>query len=141
MKEKNCFYCTKDQNLTSLMIKICDFEYATLYLFKDQRYAGRCVLAFSNHKEELFELSSEEQIAFTNSLSKVAKSLKELFHADKINYAIYGDLVSHFHVHIVPKTKNGPEWGIPFTDTKEKIYLSEAEYANRINDIKNALNS
>ena len=96
MKKENCFYCTKNHELSDLMIKICDFENSTLYLFKDQRYAGRCVLAFHDHREELFELSEEEQKVFFKSLSKVASVLKKIFHADKINYAIYGDLVSHF---------------------------------------------
>lgn len=139
MKKDECFYCTKDQKLFDLMIKICNFDNAVLYLFKDQRYPGRCVLAFSDHKEELFELTPKEQHSFMNSLSKTAKILKELFHADKINYAIYGDLVPHFHVHIVPKSQQDPEWRIPFTDTKEKIYLSEEEYLDRIQKIKKAL--
>ena len=139
MKKENCFYCTKNHELSDLMIKICDFENSTLYLFKDQRYPGRCVLAFYEHCEELFELTEEEQKIFFKSLSKTASILKEIFHADKINYAIYGDLVSHFHVHIVPKKKNGPEWGIPFTDTKEKFYLSDKEYQSRIKLIKSSL--
>ena len=120
MKKENCFYCTKNHELSDLMIKICDFENSTLYLFKDQRYPGRCVLAFHDHRE-------------------VASVLKKIFHADKINYAIYGDLVSHFHVHIVPKKKDGPEWGIPFTDMKEKIYLTNEEYLSRIKLIKSSL--
>ena len=64
MKKENCFYCTKNHELSDLMIKICDFENSTLYLFKDQRYPGRCVLAFHDHREELFELSEEEQKVF-----------------------------------------------------------------------------
>ena len=140
MKKNDCFYCTQNEALTNLMIKICNLDHSTLYLFKDQRYAGRCVLDFSNHKEELFELTEEEQISFTRALSKTAKTLKELFHADKINYAVYGDLVSHFHVHIVPKTKNGPEWGIPFTDTKDNVLLTDSEYKERIEKIRQALN-
>ena len=139
MKKETCFYCTKDERLDKLMIKICDFENSTLYLFKDQRYPGRCVLAFSEHKEELFELSEADQICFTRTLSHVAKTLKTLFSANKINYAVYGDLVSHFHVHIVPKHTDGSDWGVPFTDTKEKICLSEEEYAKRIESILSAL--
>ena len=111
MKKENCFYCTKNHELS----------------------------AFHDHREELFELSEEEQKVFFKSLSEVASVLKKIFHADKINYAIYGDLVSHFHVHIVPKKKDGPEWGIPFTDTKEKIYLTNEEYLSRIKLIKSSL--
>lgn len=75
---------------------------------------------FSRSSRRTFELSEEETKSIFKSLSEVASVLKKIFHADKINYAIYGDLVSHFHVHIVPKKKDGPEWGIPFTDMKRK---------------------
>ena len=46
----------------------------------------------------------------------------------KINYAIYGDLVSHFHVHVVPKQRDGLQWGGPFTDTLPKVTLGEGEF-------------
>jgi diadenosine tetraphosphate (Ap4A) HIT family hydrolase len=36
------------------------------------------------------------------------------FSPDKINYAIFGDLYPHLHMHLVPKYKGGPEWGGPF---------------------------
>ena len=39
----------------------------------------------------------------------------------------------------VPKKKDGPEWGIPFTDMKEKIYLTDEEYQSRIKLIKSSL--
>ena len=72
MKKENCFYCTKNHELSDLMIKICDFENSTLYLFKDQRYPGRCVLAFHDHREELFELSEEED----DELQQIADEAK-----------------------------------------------------------------
>ena len=46
----------------------------------------------------------------------------------KINYAIYGDIVSHFHVHLVPKHRDGLQWGGPFTDTLPKVTLSAEEF-------------
>ena len=139
MNQNNCFYCIKDERLSNLMIPVCAFSTSTLYLFKDQRYPGRCVLACDKHYNEIFELSYKERETIMQDLSKVSKALKLLFHADKINLAVYGDLVSHFHVHIVPKTRDGFEWGKPFSDEKEKHFLEDAEYQDRINKIKMAL--
>lgn len=48
MNQNNCFYCIKDERLSNLMIPVCTFSTSTLYLFKDQRYPGRCVLASTN---------------------------------------------------------------------------------------------
>ena len=40
--------------------------------------------------------------------------LQVIFCPDKINYAIYGDIVNHFHMHIVPKYKDKKNWGSPY---------------------------
>lgn len=61
---KDCFYCVKDERLTDLMIKICELETSTLYLFKEQTYRGRCVVAYNEHKSEIFHLSDEERSLF-----------------------------------------------------------------------------
>ena len=72
-------------------------------------------------------------------VSKVSLVLSKLFKSDKINYAIYGDLVPHFHIHLVPKKKNELQWGKPFTDDIEKHFLTENEYKNFVNLIYNEL--
>lgn len=140
MDKENCFYCTKDLRLVSLMTKICTIECADIYLFKDPKYPGRCVVALDEHYEEIFSIPMDKLNIYMSVVSKVAKALYNLFNADKINYAVYGDLVSHFHVHIVPKKKDNFDWGSPFTDTDFKVYLDDSEFSKRIELIKNALN-
>ena len=34
--DEKCFYCSKNEDLDGLMIKICDLEVSTVYLFKEQ---------------------------------------------------------------------------------------------------------
>ena len=53
----------------------------------------------------------------------MAEAVSKFARADKINCAIYGDLVSHFHVHVVPKRKGELQWGRPFTDDIEEVFL------------------
>jgi diadenosine tetraphosphate (Ap4A) HIT family hydrolase len=136
-----CMYCAKDQRLTDLMIEICQLETSTLYLFKEQTYKGRCLIAYNkDHKEEIFELSDAERALFINDVSKVAKAIKEAFNADKINYGAYGDKMPHLHFHLVPKQEDAPKWGGTFDMMPdEKIYFSAEEYAQVINAIKEKL--
>ena len=65
--ENTCFYCEKDERLTDLMLEICKLKVSTLYLFKEQTYKGRCVVAYKGHINELYELGficlDEYQIA------------------------------------------------------------------------------
>jgi ATP adenylyltransferase len=132
----DCFYCTKDTRLSELMIEICALETSTLYLFREQSYRGRCIVALNTHQTELFRLDRETLCAFSRDVAKTAAAVQRACGADKINYAIYGDLVSHLHYHVVPKQKNGPSWGEPFAvQPSPRTYLSEAGYQEVIGAI------
>ncbi len=135
-KDPSCFYCQDDDRRKALMIEIMKLKSSTLYLFRDQKNRGRCVLKFNDHKTDLSQLTDEEYALFSKELRAVSKALMALFKPDKINYAIYGDLVPHLHVHIVPKRKDGPQWGSPFSDSVPKKTLSEEEYRGLISSIK-----
>ena len=106
-----CFYCEKDnEKRKALMLDVCELPYSIVYLFRDQKNKGRCVVAFKGHKTEYFQLTPEENAGYFADVAKVAKVLDELYHPDKINYATYGDGMPHVHVHIVPKYKGGVSW-------------------------------
>lgn len=136
----DCFYCKKDSRLHELMIDIEELQISNFYLNKDQTYPGRSILSFKQHKKELFELTPSQLHCFMEDLSKAAKSIQDAFSPDKINYAIYGDLVSHLHVHIVPKYKGGTNWGEAFNNNPiSKKIVSESEYNQSINHIKRQL--
>lgn len=124
----DCFYCTKDQRLLDLMIPLAEMTWSTVYLFRDQKHRGRCVVALKEHKDEIFQLSDEQRNGFFAEVSVMAEAIAACTGAAKINYAIYGDIVSHFHVHLVPKQRDGLQWGGPFTDTLPKEPLSGEEY-------------
>lgn len=122
-----CFYCTKSEPLSTLMTEVCVLDSSTVYLFHDQKNPGRCVVASNGHKTEIFEFSAQERNDFFEDVSNVAKAIHKLYGADKINYATYGDLAPHFHVHLVPKKVDGVSWGSPFSDTLEKVYLTDED--------------
>ena len=124
----NCFYCENGEKLRSLMIEICELPYSKVYLNRDQKHKGRCIVALKDHKTEYFQMSPEENAGYFAEVSKVAKAIFGLYHPDKINYATYGDGVPHVHVHIVPKYQGGLNWGSPFDDTLPKQLLSDGEY-------------
>lgn len=89
----------------------------------------------------MHQIPEEKLNRFMKVVAKVSSAVSELFKADKINYAVYGDLVPHFHFHIVPKKKDELQWGKPFTDDIEKRFLSDEEYSKYINLIYEKLNN
>jgi len=123
-----CLYCQNNETLHRLMIKICDLEVSQLFLFKEQSYPGRCNVVYNNHAIEFHELSNEQRNAFMNDVARVGKAIASAFNPSKINYGAYADTISHLHMHIVPKYKDGYGFGGVFEMNPQKVALSDAEY-------------
>ena len=94
----SCQYCEKGADLLEKMLPICSYRNADIYLFRDQTHKGKCIVAYRDHKKEWYELSGSEQADLIAAVAATAKAVQKLFHADKINYATYGDLLSHLHI-------------------------------------------
>lgn len=131
-----CLYCQKNDTLNQLMIKIGDLEVSQLFLFKEQSYSGRCNVVYKDHGVEFYELSEEQRNAYMRDIAKVAKAIAQAFNPSKINYGAFSDTLSHLHMHIVPKYKEGYGFGSVFEMNPQKTYLSDAEYESVIEKIK-----
>ncbi len=137
--ESECLYCQNNETLHNLMIKICDLKVSQLFLFKEQSHRGRCNVVYNKHAVEFHELSDEQRNAFMRDVAKVARAIAAAFNPSKINYGSYADTISHLHMHVVPKYKDGYEFGSVFEMNPQKITLSEAEYLEVIKKIKSGL--
>lgn len=135
----DCLYCTRNQTQKDLMIEICDLKVSTVFLFREQTYHGRCIVAYKDHATELYELEGEALLAYMEDVNKVAKVMKELFNPVKINYGAYSDKLPHLHFHLVPKYTDGPDFGGTFTMNPQKEYLSDEEYMEMVISIKSKL--
>ena len=136
----DCFYCTKDQKLNDLMIEIGQMEVSTLYLFREQTYRGRCIVAYNGHVKELFELPEKELERFMRDVTKAAHAIQEVFSPDKINYGAYSDKLPHLHFHLVPKYIEGPGWGGTFEMMPaNKQLLGDSDYREILERMKTNL--
>ena len=136
IKGDNCGYCQGGALLDAFGIKICDLEVSQLILFKEQSHPGRCIVAYKDHVSELVDISDEERNAFFSDVKRAAVAIHKAFNPDKVNYGAYGDTGCHLHVHLVPKYKDGYEWGGVFAMNPGRVTLTDAEYAEMIEKIK-----
>ena len=139
MKDQHCGYCMRGEILDAFGIFICDLSVSSLILFKEQSHPGRCIVAYKDHVSELVDISDEERSAFFADVAHAARAIHTAFHPDKVNYGAYGDGGCHLHFHLVPKYKDDFEWGGVFQMNPGKTKLSEAEYNEMIQKIKDAL--
>lgn len=138
---QNCLYCHNKELLDSLMIKVADLTVSRVYLFKEQSHPGRCVVAYKDHVGQQFEIPEEDWVRFMLDVRKVAIAIDKVFHPEKINFGAYSDTLKHAHWHIVPKYEGEFEFGGTFEMNPKKTYLSDAEYAEMIGRIQEALNT
>lgn len=138
-KVDGCYYCDQSEEFRSLLFKICDLKASSVFLCKDQTLPGRCTIMYKEHYNEIFEIPKAERDEFMDDVCALAQTIKELFGADKINYAIYGDEVTHVHYTICPKYHGKLGWGGPFVlfpDDSDKVTLTEEAYRERMELIK-----
>ena len=121
------------------MIKIADLEVSTLYLFKEQSHPGRCVVAYKDHLGHQQQIPQEDWVKFMLDTRRAAQALEKAFGPDRINFGAFSDTLNHAHWHLVPKYKDGFEWGGTFAMNPQKTYLTEEEYATTIEKIRAAL--
>ena len=131
-----CFYCEKDnEKRKALMLDVCELPYSIVYLFRDQKNKGRCVVAFKGHKTEYFQLTPEENAGYFADVA-VAKVLDELYHPAQ-------DQLRHLRRRHAPcacarraQVQGGVSWGQPFSDSLPKVLLTDAEYDAMIADLR-----
>jgi ATP adenylyltransferase len=138
--EPSCYYCASENRPPELAIEIAKLEVSTLFLFREQTYPGRCILAYKEHARELYELAPEDLAAFGRDLARAAKAIFAAVRPAKINYASFGDKMGHLHFHIVPKLEGGRDWCGMFAMMPDpKKTVPEAELAKLVASIKSGL--
>ena len=136
---KECLYCTNNQTQKDLMIQFAELRVSRAFLFKEQTYRGRCLVAYNGHVNDLNELSDEERNAFMADVARVTRAMQKAFNPEKINYGAYSDKLSHLHFHLAPKYVGGPDYGGTFQMNPQQVYLTDAEYQEMIEKIKKEL--
>lgn len=121
------------------MIEVVKLSVSRLFIFKEQTYRGRCLVAYDGHVDDLNLLSDDERNAFMADVAKATRAMQKVFNPDKINYGAYSDTLSHLHFHLVPKYVGGPDFGGVFRMNPQAVYLSDEEYARMADDLKKEL--
>lgn len=136
---KDCLYCQNNETLKDLMVEVAKLNVSRVFIFKEQTYKGRCLVAYNGHVDDLNVLSDEERNAFMADVARVTRAMKRVFNPEKINYGAYSDTLQHLHFHLVPKYVGGPDFGGVFRMNPKEVYLTDEEYASMAETLRKAL--
>ncbi|MCD8220591.1 MAG: HIT family protein [Clostridiales bacterium] len=139
MKDVNCAYCMQGELVSQFAYPVCQMDSGFLYVFKEQSHPGRAILAHNKHVSEMIDLTDEERDQFYADVAKAARAIHKVFKPDKVNYGAYGDTGCHLHMHLVPKYKDEYEWGGTFEMNPGRVTLTDAEYEEIAEKLRQAL--
>jgi diadenosine tetraphosphate (Ap4A) HIT family hydrolase len=87
-------------------LPIATLRVATLALYDDARFPGRAVLVLDEHATLLEDLPLATARDLALDVRQAALAIRAASGATRINYAAFGNVVPHVHVHLIPR--HGP---------------------------------
>ena len=110
------------------MIEVAQLSVSRVFIFKEQTYKGRCLVAYKDHVDDLNLLSDEDRNAFMADVAKVTRAMQKVFNPAKINYGAYAETLERLHFQLIPKYVGGPDFGGVFRMNPKEVYLTDEEY-------------
>lgn len=102
-----------DERLVKDTVPLYSSKLCHILLMNDSRYPWLVLVPHCAQVSELFELSAEQQQQLWQETTQLAKLLKVVFQADKMNIATLGNVVKQLHMHIVVRMHNDVAWPDP----------------------------
>ncbi len=104
---------TLDARLATDCMPMGRFALSRLLLMNDATYPWLILVPERPDMRELFDLDATDQSALAAETALVARMLKTLCTADKINIAALGNVVAQLHVHVIARFAKDPAWPAP----------------------------
>ena len=87
-------------------------------------------------KTEIFHLNQSEMEKYHRETNYLLENMSELYKADKMNIASFGNLVTQLHTHIIVRYKNDDAWPSPVWSYPEMISYEMHQSQMEIDNIK-----
>lgn len=131
-----CATCSFEQPRPIARLRV-----STLAFYDDARFPGRCVLVLDEHATLIEDLPLEQARDLAHDVRRAAAAIRAASGARRINYAAFGNVVPHVHVHLIPRHGDwetapaATAWDHPEPETK----LAPAEADRLVAAIRAAL--
>lgn len=133
MNKSECKFCDPINRWPTSHI-VGTLKSSIVVLSEDQYFHGWCLVICKKHIIDFFDLDIDERAALQADACIVSKGIQKLFSPDIMNYASFGNVISHLHWNIMPRYKNDGLWGAPpWPHEPKKLSMIEADrLANKI---------
>lgn len=136
MREVGCIFCKIIERKIPTKIIFEDEEnLAFLDIFPISR--GHTIIIPKSHYPTLEDVPDHELCKLFEVVKKISKSIHEKLEIDgysilQSNFSADGQLINHFHVHIIPRSLNNGKFGVKIP----RNHASEVELDKVLNGLK-----
>jgi diadenosine tetraphosphate (Ap4A) HIT family hydrolase len=120
-------------------IAVGQFNLTELRLINDSQYPWFILVPKRPDVTEVYQLSETEQQVLQQESSLLAKTLSELYKADKMNIAAIGNMVPQLHIHHIVRYKSDIAWPAPVWGKFETVPYTEQQIEKIATQLKNRL--
>ena len=128
-----------DPRLTADSHFVGDLALSSLLLFNDSRFLWTVLVPRIPNKRDLIDLSAEDQSRLTTEIDAVARAVRELGRAEKLNVASLGNMVAQLHVHVIARRADDAAWPKPVWGVGEPEPYDDAQAAAKAAALRNAV--
>jgi len=125
-----------DEQLIATTYPVVELDFTEVRLSRDWTYPGRCLLISQEEYRDLQDMSADDYLLMMMEVRQVTQVLANLYSADKMNVASFGNVVAWLHWHIIPRHEGDTAWpGTPWENTEPPVEADEdtlVQHAERI---------
>ena len=129
---------TLDTRLDQDTWLIGDLPLCRLLLSNDSNYPWFILVPRREGISELFQLDDDDQKLMWSETTTLARVLKELFGAHKMNVATLGNVVSQMHMHVIVRYRTDAAWPAPVWGKLPAKPYAEAQVSEMRSKLKQA---
>jgi len=125
-----------DEQLIATTYPVVELDFTEVRLTRDWTYPGRCLLISQEEYHDLQDMSADDYLLMMMEVRQVTQVLANLYGADKMNVASFGNVVPWLHWHIIPRHVGDAAWpATPWENTGASVEADEdtlVHHAERI---------
>lgn len=112
-----------------------DFPLSRLLMMNDYHYPWFILVPRKENIKESFELDVQEQQSLNEECNFLARTIKQLFNAHKMNIAALGNMVPQLHVHVIARYDFDTCWPNPVWGRAQHLAFEKHQLLERIDKL------